>query len=504
MFGTLTHPRVLILGLGESGRSMARWCLRHGARVCLADTRQQPPGLDALRAEFPALEYRLGELQSSYLDAVDIIGLSPGLSPYVEPLKTLIEQARERGVPVWSEIEFFAQALAGLQQTQGYTPRCVGITGTNGKTTVTALCAFLAQRSGLKAQAAGNISPAALDALSAALDAQALPDFWALELSSFQLETTHSLALDAATILNLSEDHLDWHPSMEQYAQAKARIYLNTRVRVANRDDALSLPLAMAGSNAGTNEAVITFGLTPSVQVDDWGLIQENGLNWLVLAEGDDDTPVKKKRGAKTVVAEHEPPRLTRLMPADALRLMGDHNKANALAALALVTNAGVSLSQALYALREFRGLPHRVEWLCQVRGVDYIEDSKGTNVGATVAALSGLKRRVVLIAGGEGKGQDFTPLVAPVRAYVRAVVLIGRDAPHVQAALAETGVVLETVPTLEQAVLRAAALAQAGDAVLLSPACASFDMFHNYEHRAQVFVRAVNDLALMHGEVVS
>jgi UDP-N-acetylmuramoylalanine--D-glutamate ligase len=498
MFGTFTHPRILILGLGESGRSMVRWCLRHGATVRWADTRLQPPGLEAVRAEFPAAELVLGELQSSHLDSVDIIGLSPGLSPYLEPVKGFIEQARQRGLAVWSEIEFFAQALSGLKQTQGYAPRCVGITGTNGKTTVTALCAFLAERSGLKAQAAGNISPAALDALGAAWDAQALPDFWALELSSFQLETTYSLSLDAAVILNLSEDHLDWHPSMEQYAQAKARIYLNTRTRIANRDDLVTLSLA----TAGTDQTPVTFGLSAPEQAGDWGLVQENGLNWMVLAEGDQEAPVKKKRSTKAAVTDEEPARLKHLMPADALKLMGEHNVANALAALALVTQAGVPLSKALYALRDFRGLPHRVEWIRQVRGVDYIEDSKGTNVGATVAALQGLKRRVVLIAGGEGKGQDFSPLLAPVDRYAQAVILIGRDAPSLQAALAESAVPLETASSLEQAVQRAADLAQVGDAVLLSPACASFDMFRNYEHRAEVFVQAVQNLALEQGEV--
>lgn len=497
MFGTFTHPRVLILGLGESGQSMARWCLRHGATLRWADTRLHPPGLDTVRSEFPAAELVLGELQSGYLDSIDIIGLSPGLSPYLEPVKSFIDQARERGLAVWSEIEFFAQALASLKQTQSYAPRCVGITGTNGKTTVTALCAFLAERSGLKAQAAGNISPAALDALGTAWEAQALPDFWALELSSFQLETTYSLYLDAAVILNLSEDHLDWHPSMEQYAQAKARIYLNARTCIANRDDAVTLQLASAGT-----ETPVTFGLSAPEHARDWGLVQENGLKWLVLAEGDEEAPVKKKRSAKAAVTDEEPARLTRLMPVDALRLMGEHNVANALAALALVTQAGVPLSKALYGLRDFRGLPHRVEWVRQIRGVDYIEDSKGTNVGATVAALQGLKRRVVLIAGGEGKGQDFSPLLAPVARYAAAVILIGRDAPRLQVALAESTVPLETASSLEQAVQRAAALAQQGDAVLLSPACASFDMFRNYEHRAQVFVQAVQELALEQGEV--
>ena len=400
---------------------------------------------------------------------------------------------------MWSEIEFFAQGLAALKQSQGYTPRCVGITGTNGKTTVTALCAFLAQRSGLHAVAAGNISPAALDVLSNAiqqqtLQQQALPDFWALELSSFQLEHTHSLALDAAVVLNISPDHLDWHPSFEQYSAAKARIYTHAAVRIANRADAVTLKLA--------GEDALTFGLNPPLQMCDWGVKTENGLRWLAWLEGEADNKKAEKNADKKAASKKkrvnaedlEVAPLKMVMPADALRLTGDHNLENVLAALTLVTNAGVPLAKALHALRDFRGLPHRVELVRQLNGVDYFDDSKGTNVGATVAALNGLKRRVVLIAGGDGKGQDFTPLATPVQSWARAVLLIGRDAPQIQAVLPAT-VQVETVADLAQAVQRTAQLAHSGDAVLLSPACASFDMFRDYQHRAEVFVAAVQAL---------
>lgn len=492
MFGSYVAPHVLILGLGESGQSMVHWCLQHGARVRWADTRVAPPHLAERQTQFPQAEFVVGRCDVSLLEGVQILGLSPGLSPYHEPLRSLYAEAHARGIAVWSEIEFFAHALAHLRQTRGYAPRCVGITGTNGKTTVTALCAFLAHQAGQRATAAGNISPAVLDALDDALRREALPDLWALELSSFQLETTHSLILDAAVVLNLTEDHLDWHPSMAQYAEAKGRIYQHATVKLANRDDALTQRLA--------GEHALTYGLDAPTQANDWGIVDDGGLRWLVYAEGESE-PIKKKRHSTGDAAE--PVRVTRLMPADALRLRGTHNIANTLAALALVTHAGVPLAKALYGLREFRGLPHRVQWVRQIQGVDYFDDSKGTNVGATAAALQGLRRRVVLIAGGDGKGQDFQPLAAPIAEFARAVLLMGRDAPHLQQAWQSCGVPLEICTTLEAAVQRAAALAQVGDAVLLSPACASFDMFRNYEHRAQVFVDAVQALAVEVGEVV-
>lgn len=499
MFGALTSPCVLVLGLGASGQSMARWCLRHGATLRWADTRENPPKLTLLREKFAdefgsafaEITFHTGALDEGLLQGVDIVGISPGLSPYLEPLQGFIETARQRGIAVWSDIEFFGQALQALRISQSYAPRCVGITGTNGKTTVTSLCAFLAQRSGLNAVAAGNISPPALDVLLEALDQQTLPDFWALELSSFQLDNTTHLSLDAAVVLNVTEDHLDWHPSFEAYAQAKGRIYAHAAVAVANRADAQSMQLA--------GERAVTFGLDAPRQARDWGVLQDNGLRWLALAEDDEPTP-KKKRGAATVLSS---PHFSKLMPAEALRLVGEHNVENVLAALALVTEAGIPLAKTLHALRDYRGLPHRVEFVRQVQGVDYIDDSKGTNVGATVAALNGLRRRVILLAGGEGKGQNFAPLLTPVRQWARAVLLIGRDATRLQAALESSDVPLETMPTLEAAVQRAATLAQPGDAVLLSPACASFDMFRDYEHRAEVFVHAVHQLALAHGEVV-
>jgi UDP-N-acetylmuramoylalanine--D-glutamate ligase len=504
MFGAIDQPRILVLGLGESGLGLARWVQRFesslGTRLRLADTREAPPQLDAIRAQLPAAEVLCGpdyaSLPANLLDGVDIVGISPGLSPYHAPVQTFVAEAGARGIAVWSEIEFFAQALRSLNAERGYAPRVIGVTGTNGKSTVTSLVAHIASKSGLHAIAAGNISPAALVALGSALDSEAstqepLPELWVLELSSFQLETTQHLPLTSAVVLNVTEDHLDWHPSLAQYGDAKARIWRQAHVRVANRNDTRTI--ALAGAQA------ISFGLDAPVNAGDFGVVIDGGMRWLARAEEatGEDLP-KRKRGAPA--AEAEPARVQVLMPADALPLAGDHNLANALAALALVTAAGIPMARALHGLRAFTGLPHRVEHVLTLGGVDYIDDSKGTNVGATVAALNGLKRKVVLIAGGDGKGQDFNPLLLPVAEWCRAVVLIGRDAPNIEAAL-QGAVPIEHAPTLEAAVKRAAALAQAGDSVLLSPACASLDMFRNYAHRAEVFVGAVRDLALDAGQ---
>ena len=378
----------------------------------------------------------------------------------------------------------------------GYAPRVLAITGTNGKTTTTALTGALAERAGKTVGVAGNISPSALDKLTECVDAGTLPDVWVLELSSFQLETTHTLDADAATILNITQDHLDWHGTMEAYAAAKGRIFGASTVRVLNRQDAGVMAFASKGGD-------VTFGTDEPATPDALGLLREGGMPWIVLAEADEDDlptkPVRRKKGDTTPAAP-VPVRLKRLMPADALRIRGLHNATNAMAALALCRAIGLPVSALLHGLRDYAGEPHRVELIAAFDDIEFFDDSKGTNVGATVAALSGLSKHVVLIAGGEGKGQDFSPLAEPVAQYARAVVLIGRDAPLIREALANTGVTLVDAPTLEAAVLEAADRAQPGDAVLLSPACASFDMFRNYEHRAQVFHEAVVALAADRG----
>jgi len=380
---------------------------------------------------------------------------------------------------------------------KGYTPAVLAITGTNGKTTVTALTGQLVERAGKTVAVAGNIGPTLLDTLAAHIDAETLPDVWVLELSSFQLDGVQGFEPTAATVLNLTQDHLDWHGDMPAYAAAKARIFGAQGLMVLNRDDPGVMAMLPAPVRVKLQRPQIrthiTFGSAMPLRPGDYGIERVNGMTWLVRALEADETQ-KRKRGA---VVEEEI-FLQRLMPADALRIRGRHNAMNALAALALASAADCPLGPMLYGLREYRGEPHRVEPIALVDDVEYFDDSKGTNVGATAAALSGLgeDRRVVVILGGEGKGQDFEPLAEPVRQYARAVVLIGRDAPLIEQALASTGVSLMHAGSMEEAVNLAAARANPGDAVLLSPACASFDMFKDYEHRAAVFREAVQTLA--------
>ncbi|AOI99035.1 UDP-N-acetylmuramoyl-L-alanine--D-glutamate ligase [Burkholderia sp. LA-2-3-30-S1-D2] len=499
MFGDRQRPMVLVLGLGESGLAIARWCARHGCRLRIADTREAPPNLAALQAEGIDAEFVGGPFTPALLDGgVEIVGLSPGLSPLEPALAALIAAANERAIAVWGELEFFAQALRALG-TSGYQPKVLAITGTNGKTTTTSLTGLLCQRSGKKVAVAGNISPAMLDRLAGAIDDTALPDVWVLELSSFQLETARTFAPDAAAILNITQDHLDWHGSFDAYAAAKGRIFGATTTRVLNRDDAAVMKFAPAPGAADAARTV-TFGLNEPTQDGDYGLSRDNGIAWLVEAV-DRDAPDETTSRRRKRDAAHTPDiSQKRLMPADALRIRGLHNAANALAAFALARAIDLPAAPLLHALREYRGEAHRVEVIATIDDVDYVDDSKGTNVGATVAALDGLAQKIVLIAGGDGKGQDFAPLVAPVARWCRAVMLIGRDAPAIRDTLAETGVPLADHATLEGAVRAAADLAESGDAVLLSPACASLDMFRNYAHRADVFRAAVDEIAIDKG----
>ncbi|RZM01718.1 MAG: UDP-N-acetylmuramoyl-L-alanine--D-glutamate ligase [Variovorax sp.] len=380
----------------------------------------------------------------------------------------------------------------------GYRPVVLAITGTNGKTTVTSLTGQLVERAGRSVAVAGNIGPTLLDTLAGHLDAGTLPEVWVLELSSFQLDGVRGFEPTAATVLNLSQDHLDWHGDMTAYAAAKAGVFGLHGLMVLNRDDPAVMGMLPAPVRARLQRprvrAHVTFGTGVPRRFGDYGIEHVNGMAWLVRALEADET-LKRRRGA---AVEEEEIILQRLMPADALRIRGQHNAQNALAALALAGAAGCALAPMLYGLREYRGEPHRVEPVAIVDEVEYFDDSKGTNVGATVAALGGLgaERRVVAILGGEGKGQDFAPLAAPVERFARAVVLIGRDAPLIERALAATGVALLRAASMDEAVARAAQQARPGDAVLLSPACASFDMFRDYAHRAAVFVAAVEALA--------
>ena len=494
----LKDRHVLILGLGLSGLAMARWCARNGARVTVADTRDAPPQLEALREQLPQAQFIGGAFNASLLDGeAQAVFRSPGLSP--AQVAPVISAAAERGVHCGGELSLFAAALAGLRAQDGYAPAVLAVTGTNGKTTVTALTGQLVERAGKTVAVAGNIGPSLLDTLAAKIDTQALPQVWVIELSSFQLEAAGEFEPTAAAVLNITQDHLDWHGSMQAYAQAKARVFGKGGLMILNREDPLVMkmlpePVRLKGGKMEQRE-YLTFGGDMPQRPGDFGIEVVNGMAWLVRALEADETLKKRKDNDEEL-------HFQRLMPADALRIRGRHNAVNALSALALATAAGCALGPMLYGLREYRGEPHRVEPIGVIHDIEYFDDSKGTNVGATVAALQGLgaERKLVVILGGDGKGQDFSPLAAPVARYARAAVLIGRDAPLIRAALEPTGVPLLDAESMEQAVSLATERAHAGDAVLMSPACASFDMFRNYPHRAEVFRAAVTAIAAAAG----
>jgi UDP-N-acetylmuramoylalanine--D-glutamate ligase len=599
---------VLILGLGDSGLAMARWCARCGATVRVADTREHPPQAATLAADVPAATLHQG-LDLSLLDGVNLLLKSPGLAPHAPDVAALIAQAEERGIPVRGELSLFASALADLKADRGYAPKVLAITGTNGKTTTTSLTAKLAERAGKRVGMAGNIGPTLLDTLRVALEQEpepaapevpedtasdaaaanaakaevadefaevhadepsaptlsvesgqdegaasgadadredaptavsedpdaplielappppaepvfaVLPEVWVLELSSFQLDGVTNFEPSASVVLNVTQDHLDWHGSMKAYADAKARIYGKHTIMVINRDDDQVVAMVpppevikstVRGRPAKTvHRTVVNFGLDAPSRPGDFGLVLESGMTWLVRALELDPT-LKLKKGEEADII------LQRLMPADALRIRGRHNASNALAALALTTAVGLPMAPMLHGLREYRGEPHRVELVASVAGVDAIDDSKGTNVGATVAALLGLGAdlspgKLVIILGGDGKGQAFEPLLDPVSRFARAVALIGRDAGAIESALTAKGplvgpsgqaITLAEHDSLEAATRWAFEQAQQGDAVLLSPACASLDMFRNYGHRAQVFVDTVREIAIERGEL--
>ena len=493
-----TDKKVLILGLGESGLAAAHWLVRGGAVLRVADTRQAPERLPHLLALAPDCEFVGGEFGPGLLDGIDFVVVSPGLSD-LHDLAGLAPLAKERGIPLWSEIELFAQSLQELREAQGYRPKVIAITGTNGKTTVTSLVGLLVERAGKSVKIAGNISPSVLDVLRECTATATLPEVWVLELSSFQLHSTFSLQADAATVLNVTQDHLDWHGSMEAYAADKSRIFAEHTVQVLNRDDSLVMQMQNVTSE------LVTFGVSAPQRINEFGLSSEHDMSWLCMSSPvDDDVPTPKRR-AKNQPAPEVEVVMTRLMPADALKIRGRHNAVNALAALALCRAIQLPLAPLLHGLREYQGEPHRVELIATIDAVEYYDDSKGTNVGATVAALTGLgsaHHKIVLIAGGVGKGQDFAPLQEPVGRYVGAVCLIGQASDEIGAALEGSGVKIMRCDSMEQAVQHAAQQARGGDKVLLSPACASFDMFKNYAQRAQVYCDAVKEIGYSRGEI--
>ena len=512
--------RFLILGLGESGVAMAKWCLRNKAQVRLADTRDQSTFTERQHAWLEELriaglqDIYFGPLSGDLLKNIDVIGISPGLSPLQEPTKSFLAKADQAQIDVWSEIEFFARAISALdrmakneEQDLGYVAAVLAITGTNGKTTTTALTGQLCERAGKKVAVAGNISPAALDKLMSCLDTADqivdMPDVWVLELSSFQLVYTHTLNATAATVLNLTQDHLDWHGDMQSYALAKSKIFGDDTVCILNRDD--PLVLGLLSEDQKVEKSIVTFGSNRPDEQGAFGIehdLRAGGIDWLVWAEVDEDVEPKPKRRRKSaVIEEDEPLRLKRLIPADALRIRGRHNALNALAALALARAANLPMNVLLHGLRDYHGEPHRVQSIAIVKDVEYVDDSKGTNVGATVAALNGLGsndsgKRIWLIAGGEGKGQDFSPLREPALRFVKGAFLIGKDGDAIGEALG-SGIQSTYCGDLKSAVQAAASQAISGDLVLLSPACASLDQFHDYIERAQVFAAEVEELGM-------
>lgn len=492
----LKDQNVLVLGLGVSGLAIARWCARCGATVSVADTRPVPPQLEALRREVPQATFMCSALDASLLGgkAFDAVFKSPGLSPTM--VAAVVESFEKGSAKVSGELELFTQALADLKTVQAYAPVVLAITGTNGKTTVTSLTGQLIARAQKTVAVAGNIGPTLLDTLSARLDAGDLPEVWVLELSSFQLEGVYGFEPNAATVLNITQDHLDWHGSMPAYIEAKARVFGKQTKMLLNRNDSLVLAMLPPIFNHGrVKDRVVrsyeTFGGDMPTRPGDFGLEEIGGMVWLVRALQAEETQRKRSEAAEDLFIQ-------RLLPMDALHIRGRHNAVNALAALSLASSAGCILAPLLFGLREYKGEPHRVESVAVIDDIEFFDDSKGTNVGATVAALTGLgaDRKVVVILGGDGKGQDFSPLLSPVSRFAKAVLLIGRDAQLIRAALVTSGVPIQDANTMREAVTLAYQNATAGDAVLMSPACASFDMFDNYPHRAAVFRDAVAALA--------
>ena len=454
----LKDKKVLVLGLGETGLSALRWLQTQGAILSAADSRENPPSADDVMRRMPKVAVHTGAFKPEVLLSADLIVISPGVSINQPAVQAAIKQ----GISVIGDVELFAQY-------RSKNAKVIAITGSNGKTTVTTLVGEMCIAAGLKTIVAGNIGLPVLEALQ-----METPDVYVLELSSFQLETTSSLVVDAATMLNLSEDHMDRYASMQDYAVAKAHIFYHATLQVLNRDDAWSMLLARP------KLAQVTFGFSEQgFDHKDYGLKQVQADTWLMDGEKE-------------------------LINVNDLKIAGLHNAANALAAVALCRGIGVDYAPIIQTLYNFKGLPHRVEWVANIDDVDYYDDSKGTNVGATCAALSGLPQKIVLIAGGDGKGQDFASLANAVAANARAVVLIGHDAGLIEAALLTSNIPMYHAADLPEAVNIAKKVAQAGDAVLLSPACASFDMFKNYVHRAEVFVDAVKQLELASKKVLA
>jgi len=437
----------IVVGLGQTGRSAVEYLLGRGLKIAAVDSRRTPPGLEELRQRYPRLPLHLGGFHTDVLCRARQLLVSPGVSVR-EPA---IQEAILAGVAITSDVEIFCQ--------QAGSP-VIAVTGSNGKSTVVTLLAQMIEQSGRCARLAGNIGAPVLQCLG-----EEPPDYYVLELSSFQLETLQSLNAVASVVLNITPDHMDRYTSFEEYAAAKQRIYAGGGKMVLNRDDPLVSTMAVPERHC------ISFGLSVPGP-DDFGLLSQHGEEFLC-------------RGEEALLSRSR------------LHIAGEHNVANALAALAVGSAVGLPMEAMLTALTRFTGLPHRCQWLAKVNGVDWYDDSKGTNVGATCAAISGLaaKRQVILIAGGEAKDADFSPLAGIIGQRARAVVLMGRDAVRIERALAPEITRIHATG-MESAVRAAAELARTDDIVLLSPACGSQDMYRDYRERGRAFSRSVQALA--------
>jgi UDP-N-acetylmuramoylalanine--D-glutamate ligase len=497
---SLEYQNVMILGLGISGLAMARWCSRYGANVTIVDSRIYPPQLNQLKTEIPAARFISSQFQSELLQSVEIdfLLLSPGIKP--SDINELLVKAKDKSIRIGNELTLFNLALTDLKELDAYKPCVLAITGTNGKTTVTSLTGKLVECASMSVAIAGNIGPSLLDTLIQKINSAALPEVWVIELSSFQLNDVTDFEPTTAVVLNVTQDHLDWHETMGSYSKAKERIYGSQAMMVINRDDELVMEMLVNAKYTNKGRKYRTFGSDVPSRLGDYGIESVNGMTWLVRAISFEDVVTKKQR---SLIESKIELNLQRLVPADALQIRGQHNMLNALAALALVESIGCSTSRVLYGLREYKGEPHRVESIGVFSGVEYFDDSKGTNVGATVAAISGLgiTRKIVVILGGDGKGQDFFPLIEIVSKFVRGVVLIGKDKDIIHDVLKNIEIPKVSVDSMEQAITAAQNFSQNGDAVLLSPACSSLDMFDNYEHRGRDFRAKVLELFNRHAQ---
>lgn len=484
---SLEHQNVMILGLGISGLAMARWCAQYGASVIVVDSRTNPPQLNQLKTELPDARFICSQFQSALFEDVEIdyLLISPGIKP--ADVGELLLYAKDKAIRIGNELTLFNMALIDLRESVAYKPHVLAITGTNGKTTVTSLTGKLVASADMNVAVAGNIGPSLLDTLGEKIKSAELPQAWVLELSSFQLNDVTDFEPTAAVVLNVTQDHLDWHGTMDSYSEAKSHVYGSQAMMVINRDDEVVMGMLANAQKLNKNRKYCTFGSDLPSRLGDYGLESVNGVTWLVRAISFDDIVIKKQRSLIEPKIELS---MQRFIPTDALQLRGQHNMLNALAALSLVESIGCSISRVLFGLREYKGESHRVESIGILNGVEYFDDSKGTNVGATLAAISGLgsERKIVVILGGDGKGQDFSPLIAVVSKFVRAVVCMGKDKALISDVLKNVDVLKASVDSMALAVSAAKKFSQNGDAVLLSPACASLDMFDNYEHRGQIF----------------